>query len=89
MIDEYIDNERSKVVNDLGFTGCVEAMDLVPRSWVPRDAHNSTGDRLRTDGAIAVLRLKDCSSARTTPTDNAVPPSRFENHPGHDVNSAE
>jgi opacity protein-like surface antigen len=78
VIDEYIDNERSKVVNDLGFTGCVEAMELVPRSWAPRDAHNSTGDRLRTDGAIAVLRLKDCSNPRTTPTDNAVPPSRFE-----------
>jgi hypothetical protein len=35
VIDEYIDNERSKVVNDLAFTGCVENMDLVPRPWVP------------------------------------------------------
>ncbi|MFZ0590282.1 MAG: LssY C-terminal domain-containing protein [Bryobacteraceae bacterium] len=28
VIDQYIDNERSKVVNDLEFTGCVQAMEL-------------------------------------------------------------
>ncbi len=57
VIDQYIDNERSKVVNDLEFTGCVQAMELVPRPWAPQDAYNSTGDRLRTDGAC-------CSSNR-------------------------
>ena len=50
VIDQYLDNERSKVVDDLGFTGCVDHVGLVPRPWVPRDAYNSTGDRLRTDG---------------------------------------
>jgi hypothetical protein len=78
VIDQYIDNERSKVVNDLQFTGCVQAMELVPRPWVPQDAYNSTGDRLRTDGAIAVLRINDCLNARTTPTDSVPPPSRFQ-----------
>jgi hypothetical protein len=78
VIDQYIDNERSKVVNDLTFTGCVTAMDMVPRSWVPRDAYNSTGDRLRTDGAIAVLQFNDCSNPRKTPPDFPDPPSRFE-----------
>lgn len=85
VIDQYIDNERSKVVNDLEFTGCVTAMDLVPRSWVPQDAYNSTGDKLRTDGAIAVLRINDCSNAKTTPTENAVPPTRFERIPRNTV----
>jgi hypothetical protein len=66
IIDEYIDNERSKVVNDLEFTGCVEAMNLVPRPWVPLDAYNSTGDRLRTDGAVAVMRISDCPNPKTT-----------------------
>jgi hypothetical protein len=77
VIDEYIDNERSKVVNDLEFTGCVGAEDLVPRDWVPKDAYNSTGDRLRTDGAIAVLRINDCPNPRSTPTIEAPPASRF------------
>ena len=29
VIDEHIDNERSKVVNDLMFTGCVVSLDMV------------------------------------------------------------
>ena len=78
VIDQYIDNERSKVVDDLVFTGCVTAVQLVPRSWAPRDAYNSTGDRLRTDGDIAVLRINGCSHPKTTPSDNAVPPARLE-----------
>ncbi len=78
VIDEYIDNERSKVVNDLEFTGCVEAMDRIPRPWVPRDAYNSTGDRLRTDGAIAVMRISDCRNPRTTPDGQPERPNRLK-----------
>jgi hypothetical protein len=78
VIDEYIDNERSKVVNDLEFTGCVEAMDLVPRPWVPLDAYNATGDRLRTDGAVAVMRISDCPSPRTTADTLAERSNRFK-----------
>ncbi|HEX6545305.1 MAG TPA: LssY C-terminal domain-containing protein, partial [Bryobacteraceae bacterium] len=78
VIDQYIDNERSKVVDDLVFTGCVAAVQLVPRPWVPKDAYNSTGDRLRTDGAIAVMQMNDCQDPKRTPDDNAVPPSRLE-----------
>jgi opacity protein-like surface antigen len=78
VIDEYIDNERSKVVNDLEFTGCVEAMDLVPRPWVPQNAYNSTGDKLRTDGAVAVMRISDCQHPRETPDTPAEPPRRLK-----------
>ncbi len=78
VIDEYIDKERSKVVNDLEFTGCVEAMDLVPRPWTPKDAYNSTGDKLRTDGAIAVMEISDCRNPRTTPDTSAERPNRFK-----------
>jgi hypothetical protein len=78
VIDQYIDNERSKVVNDLKYTGCVDAMELFPRPWAPRDAYNSTGDKLRTDGAIAVLRINDCAHPTTTPDDDAVPPPRLQ-----------
>jgi hypothetical protein len=67
VIDQYLDNERSKVTNDLEFTGCVSNIDLVSRPWVPRDAYNSTGDRLITDGDAAVLRLNDCQTPHATP----------------------
>jgi LssY C-terminus len=67
VIDQYLDNERSKVTNDLGFTGCVDSIDLVSRPWVPRDAYNSTGDRLITDGDAAVLRLNHCATPYATP----------------------
>ena len=57
-IDSQIDGERSKVVDDLLFTGQVEACDLVERPAVPRQARNATGDNLETDGRIAILLLR-------------------------------
>ncbi len=78
VIDEYLDNERSKVTNDLEFTGCVDGVELVPRPWVPQDAYNSTGDRLRTDGAAAVFYMNDCTDPHTTPTTVAPRAGLFE-----------
>jgi hypothetical protein len=78
VIDQYLDNERSKVTNDLEFTGCVEAIDLAPRPWVPQDAYNSTGDRLRTDGRAAVLVINDCTDPHSTPTTAAPRAGLFE-----------
>lgn len=72
VIDQYLDNERSKVTNDLDFTGCVNNVDLVTRPWVPRDAYNSTGDRLITDGDAAVLRLNACENPYATPATPAM-----------------
>ncbi|HMF53296.1 MAG TPA: LssY C-terminal domain-containing protein, partial [Edaphobacter sp.] len=78
VIDQHIDNERSKVVNDLMFTGCVESLDMVERPWVPRDAYNSTGDRLLTDGEAAVVHISACEQPRATPDTPALPPNRLE-----------
>lgn len=78
VIDQYLDNERSKVANDLEFTGCVKDVELVSRPWIPQDAYNSTGDRLRTDSSVAVLRLNDCSSPYATPQTPAERASLFE-----------
>ena len=78
VIDQHIDNERSKVVNDLIFTGCVESLDMVERPWVPQDAYNSTGDRLLTDGEAAVLKINSCDHPRTTPETAAPRPNRLE-----------
>ncbi len=78
VIDQYLDNERSKVINDLEFTGCVAGVRMLPRPWVPQDAYNSTGDRLRTDGNVAVLHMDDCVTPYRTPTTPATRASLFE-----------
>jgi LssY C-terminus len=57
-IDSRIDRERAKVVNDLFFTGFVKDYALVDRPAAPRESMNATGDRLETDGKMAVLILK-------------------------------
>src|SRR6201996_8641815 len=41
---------------------------MVNRPWVPRDAYNSTGDRLLTDGEAALLVINDCRNPRTAPS---------------------
>jgi len=56
-IDPDIDLERAKVVNDLLFTGTVRGLSLVERSGIPKDASNATGDRLLTDGRMAVVEF--------------------------------
>jgi hypothetical protein len=57
-IDSNIDNERAKVVNDLIFAKKAAALALIPRSGIPADAHNATGDALHTDGQMAVILLR-------------------------------
>jgi hypothetical protein len=56
-IDPNIDNERTKVTNDMTFTGKVKAVSLVDRTNIPKDISNATGDRLQTDDKIAVIEF--------------------------------
>jgi hypothetical protein len=56
-IDPNIDAERSKVTNDLLFTGQVKAIALVDRPQVPADLSNATGDKLVSDHKLAVLQF--------------------------------
>ncbi len=56
-IDSQIDRERAKVVNDLLVTGTVRGLALVERPGVPRESQNATGDKLETDGSMAVLQF--------------------------------
>ncbi len=72
-IDTNIDNERTKIVNDLIFTGCVDAAGLYARPWIPKGAHNATGEELRTDGRVAVLQLNDCLSPKNSINLQAAP----------------
>jgi hypothetical protein len=56
-IDPQIDRERTKVANDLLFTGRVKAYTLAERSRLPKNPSNATGDKLITDGKIAVVEF--------------------------------
>ena len=56
-VDSKIDAERAKVVSDLIFTGKVVSVALVDRPAVPQESMNATGDKLLTDGRMAVLVL--------------------------------
>jgi opacity protein-like surface antigen len=75
VIDTHIDGERTKIVNDLVFTGCVDEAELFPRPWVPMDARNATGEELKTDGRIAVIKFNDCKHPRD-PVNLQAPPDR-------------
>lgn len=60
--DPHIDNERTKVLNDLAFTGCLESAALISRDWVVKPDPDSA--EIHTDGKVAVLRLNDCLHPR-------------------------
>jgi LssY C-terminus len=73
-IDPLIDNERAKVLNDLAYTGCLDAATLMTR-----DSSDGTVQREQstsTDGKIAVVRMNPCLQPRQMPADSA------EFHPG-------
>ncbi len=55
-----IDEERRKVIRDLTVAGCVKAVHLVERPAMPNFTQNATGDVVSTDGALAVVQLKEC-----------------------------
>jgi hypothetical protein len=59
-----IDDERSTVIRDLDFAGCVSSVSYVSRPEVPTITHNATGDVMHTDGSVAVVALQDCKPAK-------------------------
>ncbi len=65
-IETDVDREREKVGYDLAFTSCVERMDWIERSGVPRFTHNATGDPMTTDARMLVVVLNECRAPRLT-----------------------
>lgn len=61
-VESDIDVERERVVRDLGLAGCIESVHIAPRPGMPANLANATGDRLHTDGAVAVIELKNCNA---------------------------
>jgi hypothetical protein len=67
-----IDNERAKVVNDLAFTGCLDAAGPVPRDS-PDLRQDPKSERLiLTDTDIAVVRLNACNNPKIMPGVDAI-----------------
>jgi hypothetical protein len=62
-----VDLERDKIMNDLAFTSCTDAVDWWGRPDMPHISRNATGDRLETDGRLAVVALNDCRNVETGP----------------------
>ena len=81
-VEPAIDVEREKIVRDLTLAGCVETVHNAPRPAMPPSLENATGGELQTDGAVAVVQLKDCHPLTseddlTFPTLAARPRSKF------------
>ena len=58
-IEEQIDRERTKVLNDVMFSGKGLAYAMVDRTGVPPKMRNGTGDAMFTDGRVVVVKLGD------------------------------
>jgi LssY C-terminus len=57
-IDTHVDRERTKIVNDLMFSGFTSVYGFVDRPGTPPKLRNATGDDMYTDGRVAVVLLK-------------------------------
>jgi len=62
-ISPAIDEERSTIIRDLAFAGCVKSVNYVSRPEIPTTTYNATGDIMHTDGSVAVVALQECSAA--------------------------
>jgi hypothetical protein len=63
-VEELVDHERDKIAYDIAFASCAEAVDWMDRPDIPRNTRNATGDRMQTDGQLAIVRMNDCSNPR-------------------------
>ena len=63
-IQDEVDLERDKVVNDLRFTGCVDDVHYVERANLADVFEGEYRRGVRTDGRVAVVVLNDCASPR-------------------------
>lgn len=60
-IDSDLDEAVNLLVLDLALLGCVESIHLLPRSALPHNMLNATGDEMHTSGTLTVVLLKDCN----------------------------
>jgi len=72
--DPNIDSERAKVVNDLAFTGCVDAAGLLPRTPADLVQDPKAEHPIATDGEVAAVRLNDCIHPKLMAGVDGTPP---------------
>ena len=71
-----IDHERSAVIRDLNFAGCVKSVNYISRPQRLISTHNATGDVMHTDGLVAVVTLQTCKPSGPL-LDSASAASRY------------
>ena len=71
-IDQEIDRERTKVVNDLADAGCVEDIESIRRPHLANA--EASKDAAVTDGRLYVIRLRGCGG-------QLLPPARPQAEP--------
>ena len=71
--DPNIDNERAKVVNDLAFTGCANAVGLLSRPSSELVQDPKAEHPILTDGSVAVIQLNDCTHPNLMPGLSEMP----------------
>jgi LssY C-terminus len=59
-LDIDLDAERRGVIRDLRVVGCVDAVHTASRPAMAGLSESATDDKMRTDGGMAVVQLKDC-----------------------------
>lgn len=83
-IDPNVDDERERIVRDLSLAGCLKSVENVERPAMPHSVINGAGSLIQTDGAIAIVQLKDCGNPvfKSDPEapELAARPSRLERY---------
>ena len=77
--DPVIDNERNKALNDLAFTGCLDAGVMMSRNL--QDNVEPPDRSIVTDGKVAVIRFNSCQHPRTMPPESAASGPRARARP--------
>ncbi len=76
-----IDNERAKIVNDLAFTGCVNAVSLLHRPSADLVQDPNAVHPILTDGDVAVIQLNDCMNPNLMPGVSEISPLSQQRRP--------
>jgi len=71
-VSDDLEGEQRAIERDLLAADCVDSVDKVERPGMDKVVINATGDVLRTDGSVMVLRVKVCS-APSSPDFNDAP----------------
>ncbi len=63
-VSENLDEEPETILRDLAVAGCVDSVGMMARP-LEHVLRNATGEYFRTDGSLAVIRLKPCDSGQS------------------------